>query len=170
MPIRNQPLEKATGSLPSPLLDAFSHPGENYAWSCTVLYSQKKQRLRFCALAWQGESEQRPHKVSYHVSVKGKEAEQQISQLEASLKEQGLAAKVIYSGGADLDILPQHASKGKGLEFLLKEVRKGVLITLPLPSVSHDKRWSKKLPVWAYEIEDSSYELCLSLFLHTWPD
>ena len=34
----------------------------------------------------------------------------------------GVTAKVIYSGGADLDILPQHASKGKGLEFLLKEV------------------------------------------------
>lgn len=29
---------------------------------------------------------------------------------------------MIYSGGADLDILPQHASKGKGLEFLLGEV------------------------------------------------
>lgn len=34
----------------------------------------------------------------------------------------GVTAKVIYSGGADLDILPQHASKGKGLEFLLNEV------------------------------------------------
>ena len=34
----------------------------------------------------------------------------------------GVTAKVIYSGGADLDILPQHASKGKGLEFLLSEV------------------------------------------------
>ena len=33
-----------------------------------------------------------------------------------------MTAKVIYSGGADLDILPQHASKGKGLEFLLGEV------------------------------------------------
>ena len=33
-----------------------------------------------------------------------------------------MTAKVIYSGGADLDILPQHASKGKGLEFLLNEV------------------------------------------------
>ena len=31
----------------------------------------------------------------------------------------GVTAKVIYSGGADLDILPQHASKGKGLELLL---------------------------------------------------
>lgn len=33
-----------------------------------------------------------------------------------------MQAKVIYSGGEDLDILPQHASKGKGLEFLLGEV------------------------------------------------
>ena len=70
----------------------------------------------------QPESEQRPHKVSYHVSAKGQEAEEQIQQLEAKLKGQGLSAKVIYSGGADLDILPHHASKGKGLEFLLREV------------------------------------------------
>ena len=42
----------------------------------------------------------------------------------------GVTAKVIYSGGADLDILPQHASKGKGLEFLLGEVR-------PEPSMQH---------------------------------
>jgi len=34
-----------------------------------------------------------------------------------------LLLQVIYSGGEDLDVLPQQASKGKGLEFLLKEVR-----------------------------------------------
>ena len=39
----------------------------------------------------------------------------------------GVTAKVIYSGGADLGILPQHASKGKGLEFLLGEVCHSVL-------------------------------------------
>ena len=32
-------------------------------------------------------------------------------------------AKVIYSGGEDVDILAAGASKGKGLEFLLRQVR-----------------------------------------------
>ena len=67
-------------------------------------------------------SEQRPHKVSYHVSIAGPEAESLVQKVNAKLKDQGVTAKVIYSGGADLDILPQGASKGKGLEFLLKEV------------------------------------------------
>jgi hydroxymethylpyrimidine pyrophosphatase-like HAD family hydrolase len=61
--------------------------------------------------------------VSYRVSIKGKEAEGQIEQLRKLLSQAGLSAKVIYSGGEDLDVLPEHASKGKGLEFLLKEVR-----------------------------------------------
>ncbi|KAL3139446.1 hypothetical protein ABBQ38_003776 [Trebouxia sp. C0009 RCD-2024] len=75
------------------------------------------------ALVPQGESEQRPHKLSYHVKVKGDAAEKVVSELESKLKAAGVTAKVIYSGGADLDILPQHASKGKGLEFLLSEVQ-----------------------------------------------
>ncbi len=53
----------------------------------------------------------------------------------------GVTAKVIYSGGADLDILPQHASKGKGLEFLLGEVRHPPLrwssLMTPRPSALH---------------------------------
>ena len=119
-------------------------------------------------LSGQGDSEQRPHKVSYRVGVKGKEAEAQISQLEASLKEQGLAAKVIYSGGADLDILPQHASKGKGLEFLLKEVRKGVLIQCHC-NLSATVKDGPQKRMHGHAIEYSSYELCLSPFSHTWP-
>ncbi len=34
----------------------------------------------------------------------------------------GVTAKVIYSRGAELDSLPQHVGKGKGLEFLISEV------------------------------------------------
>ena len=73
-------------------------------------------------MSWQEGSEQRPHKVSYHVSLTGSEAEQLIQKAEAKIRDAGLTAKLIYSGGADLDILPQGASKGKGLEFLLEEV------------------------------------------------
>lgn len=49
----------------------------------------------------------------------------------------GVTAKVIYSGGADLDILPQHASKGKGLEFLLGEVCHSPLHCYTCPSALH---------------------------------
>ena len=70
----------------------------------------------------QDESEQRPHKISYRVSATGAEAEALVQEVEAKLRQEGLSAKLIYSAGADLDILPQGASKGKGLEFLLGEV------------------------------------------------
>ena len=45
-----------------------------------------------------------------------------VQQAEAVLRDQHLSAKLIYSGGEDLDVLPHGASKGKGLEFLLSEV------------------------------------------------
>ena len=73
-------------------------------------------------MSGQAGSEQRPHKVSYTVLVKGGEATSVISQLQQDLQAAGISAKVIYSGGEDLDILPQQASKGKGLEFLLQQV------------------------------------------------
>ena len=59
--------------------------------------------------------------MSYSVSLQGEDAKRSIQRLRESLQAEGLAAKVIYSGGEDLDILPAHASKGKGLEFLLNE-------------------------------------------------
>eukprot|EP00891_Asterochloris_glomerata_P006266 jgi/Astpho2/6266/fgenesh1_pm.00088_%23_25_t len=80
----------------------------------------------FNELKPQGESEQRPHKLSFHVSVKGSAAEQLVEQLHNKIQAAGVSAKVIYSGGADLDILPQQASKGKALEFLLKEIKAAV--------------------------------------------
>ena len=70
----------------------------------------------------QGKTEQRPHKVSFTLAVKGQQAAEVISALDGDLKAAGLSAKIIYSGGEDLDILPQQASKGKGLEFLLEQV------------------------------------------------
>lgn len=71
---------------------------------------------------WQGESEQRPHKLSYHLTAKGDDAQRIISQLEDALKKAGVRAKIIYSGGMDVDILPEGASKGEGLKFLLRQV------------------------------------------------
>lgn len=73
----------------------------------------------------QGPSEQRPHKISYHLDLEGlgnRQAEELIASLEEKLKKLEVSAKVIYSGKVDVDILPAVASKGKGLEFLLAEV------------------------------------------------
>lgn len=95
----------------------------NRGWNRTAIVDCASQ---FSGLGLQGDSEQRPHKVSYSVSLKGQEAQSQIDKLKQALASQGLGAKVIYSGGEDLDILPQQASKGKGLEFLLDEMKEAV--------------------------------------------
>ena len=84
-------------------------------------YSSCLSDISLVMCVWQEETEQRPHKISFHVSLERQDAEQQLEKLRALLSQQGLPAKVIYSGGADLDILPQTASKGKGLEFLLNQ-------------------------------------------------
>ncbi len=68
----------------------------------------------------------------------------------------GVTAKVIYSGGADLDILPQHASKGKGLEFLLGEVRHSPLHCYSLITA---------VPLHCIHLSHLSY-ICISLYLH----
>ena len=74
-------------------------------------------------LQWaQGPSEQRPHKLSYHLTAKGEEAQKVISQLGEALQKAGVRGKIIYSGGMDVDILPEGASKGEGLKFLLRQV------------------------------------------------
>jgi len=51
---------------------------------------------RMLAILVQAESEQRPHKVSYRVGVRGKEAEEQIERLRRDLSQAGLSAKVLF--------------------------------------------------------------------------
>lgn len=70
----------------------------------------------FPDLVPQPNSEQRPFKVSYFVSQQTSKAI--IPQLESLLAEQGLAFKVVYSGGKDLDILPECGDKGLAMRFL----------------------------------------------------
>jgi sucrose-6F-phosphate phosphohydrolase len=76
-------------------------------------------------LKQQAASEQRPHKLSYHLDAKGDAAEQVVEHLKEALQGKGIQAKVIYSGGSDVDILAAGASKGDGLKFLLKQIEKG---------------------------------------------
>lgn len=45
-----------------------------------------------------------------------------VERLKGALQGKGIQAKVIYSGGSDVDILAAGASKGDGLKFLLEQV------------------------------------------------
>ena len=69
-------------------------------------------------------SEQRRHKLSYHLQRSTPEADEAVLLgLRDSLAAAGLAAKVIYSGGMDVAILSQGAGKGKALKFILRELK-----------------------------------------------
>ena len=70
----------------------------------------------FADLMPQPDSEQNPFKVSYFLDEQV--ADQLIPQLESALTDRGLSSKVIYSGGEDLDILPQNGDKGLAVQFL----------------------------------------------------
>ncbi|KAK9290884.1 hypothetical protein L1049_009063 [Liquidambar formosana] len=80
-----------------------------------------EEASKFSELTLQSETEQRPHKVSFYVEkAKAREITKALSR---SLEERGLDVKIIYSGGMDLDILPQGAGKGQALAYLLKKFK-----------------------------------------------
>ncbi|XP_009607506.1 sucrose-phosphatase 1-like isoform X1 [Nicotiana tabacum] len=80
-----------------------------------------KETSKFPELTLQSETEQRPHKVSFYVQ---KDKAQDLTRtLSKRLEECGLDIKIIYSGGMDLDILPQGAGKGQALAYLLKKLK-----------------------------------------------
>lgn len=90
----------------------------NQKWDRNIVSEETK---KFSELTLQAETEQRPHKVSF--SVQKDKAENVIKALSTRLKERGLDCKIIYSGGMDLDILPQGAGKGQALAYLHKRFK-----------------------------------------------
>lgn len=66
----------------------------------------------------QNDSEQRPHKVSYHLKDDSVDKKAYVQQLRDKLQGAGVKVKVVYSGGIDVDVLPECASKGLALQFL----------------------------------------------------
>lgn len=90
----------------------------NQKWDKDIV---KEESSKFPELKPQSETEQRPHKVSFYVE---KEKAQEVTKvLGERLAKRGLDAKIIYSGGIDLDILPQGAGKGQALAYLHKKLK-----------------------------------------------
>ncbi|KAJ1432908.1 Sucrose-phosphatase-like, N-terminal, partial [Sesbania bispinosa] len=89
----------------------------NQKWDKNIVIEESS---KFRELTRQ-KTEQRPHKVSFYVE---KEKAQHVTEaLSKILEGRGLDVKIIYSGGIDLDILPQGAGKGQALAYLLKNLR-----------------------------------------------
>ncbi|KAF5937863.1 hypothetical protein HYC85_025369 [Camellia sinensis] len=85
----------------------------NQKWDRNIVTEESS---KFSELTLQAETEQRLHKVSFYV-LKDKALEV-MKALSVQLEKRGLDVKVIYSGGMDLDILPQGAGKGQALAYL----------------------------------------------------
>ncbi|KAL5545658.1 hypothetical protein UlMin_005345 [Ulmus minor] len=90
----------------------------NQKWDKNIV---TEEASKFSELTLQAETEIRPHKVSFYVQ---KDKAQAVTKaLSESIAKRGLDVKIIYSGGMDLDILPQGAGKGQALAYLLKKFK-----------------------------------------------
>jgi hypothetical protein len=69
-------------------------------------------------------TEQRRHKLSFHLTRGATPADDEavIQTLRDQLSAAGLTAKVVYSGGVDVDVLAAGAGKGAALAFLLQQL------------------------------------------------
>lgn len=90
----------------------------NQKWDRNIVI---KETSKFPQLKLQAETEQRTHKVSFYVEKE--HAKEVTKSLADCLAKRGLDVKIIYSGGIDLDILPQGAGKGQALAYLLKKLK-----------------------------------------------
>jgi hypothetical protein len=74
-----------------------------------------------CAV--QQASEQRLHKLSYHLDKAAvADPDDYLRQLAGALAAAGLDVNLVYSGGRDVDLLALGADKGRALAFLLQQI------------------------------------------------
>lgn len=93
---------------------------EDYAWKQHIDYRWKPKELRKAladipGLQMQADDVQREHKISYFVDAKRAPT---VRKIQAHLRHLDLHAKLIYSHGAFLDLLPVRASKGLAIRYL----------------------------------------------------
>jgi sucrose-6-phosphatase len=91
------------------------------AWEEQLSQNWYREKVLFIAnqfadLKPQSQTEQRPFKISYHLSPNVAAAV--IIQLQQLMQQEGLDVELIYSGNKDLDIIPQGGNKGKAVQFL----------------------------------------------------
>jgi sucrose-6-phosphatase len=91
------------------------------AWEQQLSQNWHREKVLFIAnqfadLKPQSQTEQRPFKISYHLSPNVAAAV--IIQLQQLMEQEGLDVELIYSGNKDLDIIPQGGNKGKAVQFL----------------------------------------------------
>ncbi|GFY98003.1 sucrose-6F-phosphate phosphohydrolase family protein [Actinidia rufa] len=90
----------------------------NQKWDRNIV---TEETSKFSELKLQAETEQRPHKVSFYVQKD--KAQEVMKALSEKFVKRGLDVKIIYSGGMDLDMLPQGAGKGQALAYLHKKFK-----------------------------------------------
>ena len=119
-----QPLLPPDALITSVGTEIYFNPNEdifNSEWAEIIAPGWNRNQIiataaNFSDLILQPTSEQGLFKVSYYLTQPG--AEVVLPKLKLALHEQGLDVKLIYSGGKDLDILPQKADKGLAVQFL----------------------------------------------------
>ncbi|GBG91117.1 hypothetical protein CBR_g51920 [Chara braunii] len=87
-------------------------------WNRDIVVEEAKQ---FPDLRPQEGSEQGRHKISFHVDKHV--AQKVIEKLSRRLEARQVRAKLVYSGGIDLDVLSVHAGKGEALAYVLEKMR-----------------------------------------------
>ncbi|MGG6298086.1 sucrose-phosphate phosphatase [Leptolyngbya sp. AN02str] len=96
------------------------HAQPDTAWAEILSQDWNREQVwaiasQFDDLTPQPDAEQGPFKVSFFLS---EFAASVLPRLKQTLADEGLAVKVIYSGGKDLDLLPIQADKGLAMTFV----------------------------------------------------
>ncbi|MEM9218161.1 MAG: sucrose-phosphate phosphatase [Cyanobacteria bacterium P01_F01_bin.150] len=103
------------GTSNTPLPEWADHLSEGWDREAIVAIT-----AHFSDLVPQPDSEQTPHKISYFLDETV--AANLLSELNAQLRRQNIDVQTVYSGGADLDILPRHGNKGTAVRFLQEKL------------------------------------------------
>lgn len=103
------------GTSDTPLKEWADHLSEGWDREAIVAIA-----AHFSDLVPQPDSEQTPHKISYFLDETV--SAHLLPELIAQFKRQNIDVQTVYSGGADLDILPRNGNKGTAVRFLQEKL------------------------------------------------